>query len=291
MTRTNPTQPTHADEGSVVDSAIRMRDVTVVRSGQVALTVDALEIGPGVTALVGPNGSGKSTLLHVIAGLLTASSGSVDIGCHHETVRHVAYVLQTQPATAHLLVTVREVVSLARAADRGPFRRLRVDDRAIVDAAMARLEVADLAGRHVAELSGGQRQRVFAAQGLAQDAEILLLDEPTAGLDLASSDTIRRVIEGERQAGRTIVVATHDLEEASRADRVVLLDRRVVASGPPADVLTAANLRIVYGGRILDLGDGYAIDDGAHHDHGHTHDGHDHPRQMSDGVEVDHRDH
>jgi ABC-type Mn2+/Zn2+ transport system ATPase subunit len=120
------------------------------------------------------------------------------------------------------------------------------------------------------ELSGGQRQRVFVAQGLAQAADVLLLDEPVSGLDLASADRIREVVAGERAAGRTVVVSTHDLAEAQTADHVVLLAGRVVAAGAPRAALTAATLAEAYGSRLVRLpGGALLLDDGAHHDHDH----------------------
>jgi ABC-type Mn2+/Zn2+ transport system ATPase subunit len=243
------------------------------------LTVDHLSIPRGVTALVGPNGSGKSTLLHVIAGLLPLAAGTVAVRGRRpiEVRRDTAYVLQTQHASEHLLVTAGEVVALARAAQRGPFRRLGRADRELVTDSMDRLEIRDLSRRHLAEMSGGQRQRVFVAQGLAQDADVLLLDEPVAGLDMVSAQRIRSVIEEERAAGRFVIVATHDLAEARRADHVVLLNGRLIAAGPPADALQAECLREAYGARVLDLGDRtVAVDDGVHHDdlehHHHDHD-------------------
>jgi ABC-type Mn2+/Zn2+ transport system ATPase subunit len=134
---------------------------------------------------------------------------------------------------------------------------------------MRRLDIEDLANRHLAELSGGQRQRVFVAQGLAQEADVLLLDEPVAGLDLPSAERIREVVADERSAGRTVVIATHDLDEAARADHAVLLAGRVVAAGLPDDVLTADHLRAAYSGHLLDLGHGVVVlDDGAHGHHG-----------------------
>lgn len=253
---------------------IVLRNLAVERGHKPALEIDRLDIGPGVTALVGPNGSGKSTLLHAITALLPARGTIEVLGDTPTTARpRVAYVLQSQHASEHLLVTAREVVGLGRAATRGAFRPLTATDREAVDAAMERLEIADLANRHLADMSGGQRQRVFVAQGLAQGGEILLLDEPVAGLDIASIQGIRRVIADEREAGRTIVVATHDLGDAARADQVVLIDRRVIAAGRPHDVLTPDHLRAAYGTRVLDLGDGsVAVDDGVHHDdHEHHH--------------------
>jgi ABC-type Mn2+/Zn2+ transport system ATPase subunit len=250
--------------------AVEIDDVRVHRGGHEVLHVEDLEIPAGVTALVGPNGSGKSTLLHAIADVLPIRSGSIKVN------GDVAYVLQTQHASEHLLVTAGEVVALARAAERGPFRRLKADDRAAIRTAMERLDVADLSNRHLAEVSGGQRQRVFVAQGLAQNADVLLLDEPVAGLDVVSIRQIRQIINEERDAGCAVVVATHDLDEAARADYVVLLNGTVISSGTPAEALTPENLKAAYGGRVLELGDDLvAIDDGVHHaDHEHHH--HDH---------------
>src|SRR5688500_17204895 len=133
------------------------------------------------------------------------------------------------------------------------------------------MDIAGLRGRQIHELSGGQRQRVLVAQGLAQGADVLLLDEPVTGLDLASSHRIAEVMAAERAAGRTVVVATHDLAEASTADHVVLLAGRVVAAGPPAEALTRTTLAEAYGDRLLRLdGDTLLLDEGAHH-HGHRH--------------------
>ena len=147
-------------------------------------------------------------------------------------------MLQTTDVDRTLPVTVRETVTMARYALRGRFGRLRAADRAAVDAALERMDVADLAGRQLHELSGGQRQRVLVAQGLAQQADLLLLDEPVTGLDVVSRELILEAVAAERAAGRTVVVSTHDLDDARRADVVMLLANRVVAFGPPDEVLT-----------------------------------------------------
>lgn len=112
---------------------------------------------------------------------------------------------------------------------------------------MAQLEVTDLADRHLTELSGGQRQRAYVAQGLAQDHDLLLLDEPLTGLDLNSARTIDRIIHTDRDGGRAVVLTTHDLDEAFSADHVLLMNGRVLAAGPPKQVLTHRNLEIAYG--------------------------------------------
>ena len=240
-----------------------------------------------MTALVGPNGSGKSTLLHAIAGLLEPDAGTIEVlgASPAEARQRVAYVLQSVAVTEHLPITVQEVVTMGRYATAGAFRRLTADDRALVDAAIERLELTDLAGRHLGELSGGQRQRTLVAQALAQDADLLLLDEPVTGLDLASADRIRDVVDGERAAGRSVIIATHDLTEAQEADHLVLLAGRVVAAGEPKRVLTHAALAEAYGGRLLRLDEGTVVlDDGAHH--GGVHDGTGH---QIEGDAHDHR--
>jgi ABC-type Mn2+/Zn2+ transport system ATPase subunit len=270
----------------VTTPLIEFRDVEARRGGCVALKAEHLIIRAGTTCLVGPNGSGKSTLLHLIAGLIAPSAGHIErLGTPERGHRNgLAYVLQSQHMSPHLPVTAREIVSLGVAPSVGPFRRIGRTERQRIDDSMERLDIGELANRHVSAMSGGQRQRVLIAQGLAQGADILLLDEPMAGLDIVSTAAIRRVIDGERAAGRTVIVATHDLGEAAVADHAVLLDGCVIASGSPREVLTPANLREAYYGRMLDLdGVAVALDDGAHHDHdhgaapGHSHDHDTHP--------------
>lgn len=244
-------------------ASITARNVVLHRGRRVALEVEELDIpAASVTAVVGPNGSGKSTLLHAVAGLLRPSAG------HLHVAGDVAYVLQATEVHEHLPVTVGEVVRMGRYASRGAFGRLRADDHAAVERALERLELTDLRRRPLGELSGGQRQRVFVAQGLAQEADVLLLDEPVTGLDVASVQRIRDVVDDERAAGRTVVVATHDLPEASRADHVVLVAGRVVAAGPPETALTEQTLAEAYGTRLLRLGTTGSVlllDDPAHH--------------------------
>jgi manganese transport system ATP-binding protein len=237
--------------------AVEGRGVTVGYGGHVALRdCDvALPLG-GVTALVGPNGSGKSTLLSAIAGLVPLAAGTLTVlgrpPGHNGLAARVAYVLQSTPANESLPITVREVVTMARFARRGLFGRLTAADRQIVGEAMEQLQVADLADRHLRELSGGQRQRVLVAQGLAQGADLLLLDEPVTGLDLTSRERILTVVDNVGSSGGAVVVATHDLADAERADHVILLAGRVIVAGSPAEVITAEHLRHAYGGRSVD---------------------------------------
>jgi len=251
-------------------TAVRARNVVLARDGRPVVRIEALDIPSGATtALVGPNGSGKTTLLHAIAGLLPASSGALGVlGTTPRRARHrVAYVLQATAVSEHLPVTVREVVAMGRYAARGVLGRFSAGDRAAVDRALADLDLASLAGRHLGELSGGQRQRALVAQGLAQEGELVLLDEPLSALDHVSVEQIRSVLHDLRAKGRTTIVATHDLAEARAADHVVLLAGRVVASGPPRSAITRDTLADAYGNRLVRLGhDTFVMDDASHHD-------------------------
>ena len=219
----------------------------------------------GITALIGPNGSGKSTLLSLIAGLHTLASGTIEIPRLENRPRRIAYVLQSTRVNENLPVTVREVVAMGRYPTSGPRRRFTAEDHRIVDDALLRMDITDIAGRHLKELSGGQRQRVFVAQGLTQDHDLLLLDEPTTGLDLPSARAIDSVIHDEHARGCTVIITTHDLSEAGDADHVVLLAGRVVADGPPERVLTDEHLASAYGPGLLHADHGVPmIDDPAH---------------------------
>ncbi len=247
--------------------AISATDAVFAYDGRVALDRSSFEIPTGViTALIGPNGSGKSTLLNGIAGLIEPVTGSLAVAPVDGRPPRIAYVLQGTKVDEALPVTVREVVMMARYAGRGALRRLTVDDRAAVDEAMRRMDIIDIANRHLSELSGGQRQRVFVAQGLAQAHDVLLLDEPVTGLDLLSAQAIDDVIHDEHARGCTVVMTTHDLAEARVADHAILLSRRVVAWGKPSEVLTVEHLTEAYGASLLHVdGERLFIDDPHHH--------------------------
>jgi ABC-type Mn2+/Zn2+ transport system ATPase subunit len=248
--------------------AVAAEELVLAYGHRLALAPSTFVI-PAATsvALIGPNGSGKSTLLRAIAGLLPPRSGVVEVPARR-TRAAVALVLQTTDVDRSLPITVRETVTMARYASRGPVRRLDRTDHMAVDRAMEVLAIADLAGRQLHELSTGQRQRVLVAQGLAQGADLLLLDEPVTALDVVSRGLILEAVAAERDAGRTVVLSTHDLGDARQADLVVLLANRLIACGPADAVLTDHNLSAAYGGRLLTLPEGAVIiDDPHHHDH------------------------
>lgn len=230
--------------------AVHAHDLAVTYDGAVALRADQLMIpAGGVTALIGPNGSGKTTLLNAVAGLAQVSGVMQVLGRRPRAARRrIAYVLQTTGINDRVPLTVREVVTMGRYAELGAVRRLGGEDRELVEHALERLDITELASRHITELSGGQRQRVFVAQGLAQRADLLLLDEPATGLDFPSEERIGQVIREEVTRGRTVVVSTHDFADAQAAEHVLLLAGRVVASGEPAEVLTQELVSSAYGG-------------------------------------------
>ncbi|MCL3860069.1 metal ABC transporter ATP-binding protein [Actinotalea sp. K2] len=224
----------------------------------------------GVTAVIGPNGSGKSTLLHALAGLVPVAEGRLRVlgGDPRAARDEISYVLQSTVVPHSTPITVRETVGMGRYPRVGLFRRFGRADRAQVAEAMRRMGIENLAGRHLHELSGGQRQRVYVAQGLAQDHWVMLLDEPLTGLDLVSARTIDGLIHGDGRDGRTVVLTTHDLNEARAADHVILVSGRVVASGSPETVCNRQNLEVAFGLGSLHGWGGF-LDDPAHDPH-HT---------------------
>lgn len=249
-------------------TAVHARGLTLRHGNHVALEAADLDLPEGkLCVVIGPNGSGKSTLLRAMSGLHEPAGGTLQVfGSTPESQRRrIAHVLQATVVNEAIPVSVREVVAM------GTYGRLGLLGRSAaaggaVDRALARLQIDDLADRHLSELSGGQVQRVMVAQGIVQEAELLLLDEPIAGLDLTSMERIDAIIDDELASGRTVVVTTHDLHTALQGDHVVLLATRIVAAGPPAEVLTEDNLAEAYGGHVHELpGGGRLLDDPAPH--------------------------
>lgn len=247
--------------------AVIAEDLVVAYGETIVLNRSSFTIpAGGVTAVIGPNGSGKSTLLNVIAGLVEPLAGSVQVPARSDGRHRIAYVMQTTKVNDALPVSVREVVNMGRYAGVGAYRPLGADDREAVEDAMERTGISDLAYKHLSELSGGQRQRVFVAQGLAQEHDLLLLDEPLTGIDLTTAVAIDEILHEEVAEGCTVIITTHDLSEAEVADYVLLLSGRVVASGTPAEVLTSTHLSEAYGAALLHIGEEERIilDDAAH---------------------------
>lgn len=244
-----------------VDVVIETKGLEVAYGDAVALAGVDLTVSAGSSlAVIGPNGSGKSTLLGALAGTLKPSAGKARV-----TGPTPAFVLQSTDVDKSLPITVRDTVSLARYPTLGLLKRFRQEDREAVDAALERLDIADLASRQLHDLSGGQRQRVLVAQGLAQDSDVLLLDEPITGLDVRSRAIILDVVDEQVDAGNVVVMTTHELDDARRCTQVLLLDKRPIAFGSPSEVLAEEHLRRAFGARFIRVGDELILDDPHHH--------------------------
>jgi manganese transport system ATP-binding protein len=250
---------------------VEATDLELRYGSYVALAASTFRIPRvGVVAVIGPNGSGKSTLLAALSGLVPVASGRLLVlgDEPRDARRRLSFVMQSTPVPPVTPITVREVVGLGRFATLGMFGRFRAADRQAVADAMARMEISHLANRHMRELSGGQRQRVLIAQGMVQEHDLLLLDEPLTGLDMTSAATIDDLIHERRDDGCSVIMTTHDLDEARAADWVILVSGRVVSSGPPSEVCNRHNLEIAYGLGATHEWEGF-LDDPAHDDHHH----------------------
>lgn len=233
-----------------------LEQVTRRHDGRDVLKIDRLALGAeGVTAILGHNGSGKSTMLGLLArqdrpdeGRITLEGAPLPALRQKTLARRVAFLPQRLPPVQGL--TVRELVRLGRFPWRGALAAWRAEDHAAVDRAMAETGVAALADRLVEETSGGERQRGWIAMLLAQDAPVLLLDEPTAALDIAHAFEVMSLLRRlSREAERRIIVVLHDVNLATRfADRIVALKSGAVAfDGGPDALLSASVLRSLYG--------------------------------------------
>ena len=239
------------------DSGIRVANASVTyRNGHTALSDASFAIPTGsITALVGVNGAGKSTLFKAIMGFVPVARGSVSV--LGRPVRRalkeglVAYVPQSEDVDWNFPVLVEDVVMMGRYGRMGPFRIARAADRAKVADALDRVGMTPFAKRQIGELSGGQKKRVFLARALAQDGQVILLDEPFTGVDVTTEDAIVALLKELRDEGRVMLVATHNLGSVPLfCDRAVLIDRTVLAAGPTEEVFTEANLRRTFGGTL-----------------------------------------
>ncbi len=223
-------------------TVLRVIDGSVVLGGRPVLRgVDLAVPAGGVLAVLGANGSGKSTLVRAALGLAPLRSGRVELfGTPLERFRdwrRVGYVPQRATAASGVPASVREVVSAGRLAHRRPLVPLRRADKAAVRRALAAVGLESRARERVATLSGGQQQRVLIARALAGEPELLLLDEPTAGIDLTSQETFASILEQLTSAGTTVVLVAHELGPLAGLIRraVVMREGRVVYDGPPLD--------------------------------------------------------
>ena len=231
--------------------AIEVKNLTVSYGPVPALLDVSLAINPGqLVGIIGPNGSGKSTLLKSLLGFVKPDFGEVLL-FGEDAEKAKGRVPQRGSVDWDFPITVREVALMGRYGKQRWWKELSAEDRDLADHALEQVRMADLRNRQIGQLSGGQQQRVFMARAIAQGGDILLLDEPFAGVDAATEKAILDVLESTRETGRTLVVVHHDLATASEYfDSLVLLKQRLFAFGTPRQVLHPELLSEVYEGTL-----------------------------------------
>lgn len=252
-------------------TAVSVRQLWAGYDRVAALEAVTFELPPGsLVGLAGPNGSGKSTLLKSLLGLLRPWRGSIEIFGRGVGAarRRVAYAPQIDKVDWEFPATVGDVAMMGRYGRIGLLRRPSSADRKAVSEALKQVSLDGLEGRQVGELSGGQQRRMLIARAIAQEADLLLLDEPMAGLDAASQHDLLTLFEALRSAGKTLLVATHDLScVAACFDLVLLLNRKLVAFGAPGEIFTQEILSEAYAEHLLVLPTEGGVLVG-HHGHG-----------------------
>lgn len=234
--------------------AVELRNVTAGYNRSRVLQDVDLKIMPGdFVGLLGPSGSGKTTLLRVILGAVEAQQGEVRV--NEKPVRgrnnRAGYVPQLETIDWNFPVTVEETVLMGRTMSNSLFPWFRRQERELAHDMMQRLGIDNLAKRHIRQLSGGQQQRVFLARALVSNPELLLLDEPTSGVDLKTRDDVMHLLHDLNHAGVTIVMTTHEINAvAVHLPRIICLNGNIVADGPPHRVITPHILREVYGAEM-----------------------------------------
>ena len=236
-------------------TGLDIKDVTVTYdNGHTAIWDTTFSLPTGsITALVGVNGSGKSTLFKSLMGLVNLSKGSVQILGQSVSAamkaNQVAYVPQSEDIDWNFPVLVQDVVMMGRYGHMNMFRVARSEDHEKVTSALKRVGIYELRRRQIGELSGGQKKRVFLARALAQESEVVLLDEPFTGIDVNTEEQIMSLLKDMRQDRKVILVSTHNLGSVPECcDRAVLINGTVLAAGETREVFTQDNLQLAFGG-------------------------------------------
>ena len=241
--------------------ALSVEDVTVDLGGLRVLDDVTFEVGRGtLVGVVGPNGAGKTTLFNAIAGVMPLHKGRIAVTSAGADDGHgaLAYVPQREKVNWRFPLTVLDVVMMGRSRRIGWFRRPGRRDRELVRLCLERVDMWDYRAALIADLSGGQRQRVFVARALAQEADILLLDEAFSGVDVGSQEGLVGVLRSLTDDGKTVLMATHDLTNlATRFDEVLCLNHHVCAYGPPDVTFTPEVLEELYGAHGVEFVNGH----------------------------------
>jgi ABC-type Mn2+/Zn2+ transport system ATPase subunit len=246
---------------------VAVEEVAAAYNSAPVLADVSFRAAPGQSVCVlGPNGGGKTTLFRVLLGELEPATGRIELS------GRPAYVAQTERTRLDFPVTALDVAVMGTLTHGRWWLPPTRSDRDAARAALDRVGLVEQAGVRFGELSGGQRQRALLARALVQDAQVLLLDEPLSGVDPASAKLISGVFQELRADGRTLLVASHDVESARSFDLVLCLNRRQVAFGPPAETLDRATLQATYGHELIVLEGGRGAVTVQHHEHGHAED-------------------
>jgi ABC-type Mn2+/Zn2+ transport system ATPase subunit len=257
--------------------AVVARNLTVRYDDFTALDDATLDVHYGeALGIVGPNGSGKSTLLKAVAGLLKPASGTLlvlDRAPHDVPAGSIAYVPQVEAVDWSFPATVRDVVAMGRFAHMSWWQHFGAHDREVVARAIDVVNMTGMATRHIANLSGGQQQRAFVARAIAQEPKLLLLDEPTTGVDAATEEALRLIVRELVAQGLPVMMSTHDLDRVDDwFDRLLVLDRRVLALGTPTEVVRSGAYSAI-----------------REHTHTHGHLRHDHEPHAAHAAHPEHR--
>jgi manganese/zinc/iron transport system ATP- binding protein len=239
------------------DIIISIRNLTVSYGRNPAVRGINLDIEAGnMIGIIGPNGAGKSTLLKGILGLIHADTGTTRIYGKpvKEALKKISYIPQKESFDWDFPVVVNDVVLMGRYPHLRLFQKPGADDHAKVEKALEMLEMTPFRERQIRYLSGGQQQRVFIARALAQEADILFLDEPFVGVDAATEATILRILKSLRDNGKTILIVHHDLAKVKEYfDKLILINRHLVGYGPTSEIMNAGLINRTYGGRLTIL--------------------------------------
>lgn len=237
-------------------SALEVKNLTVSHRSKTVLRNVTFTLPAGTsTSIIGPNGAGKSTLLQACLDMIERDSGEILLFGRPFDPREglLAYIPQKEDIDWEFPVTVQDVVLMGRNAGLGWFGRPGKNDRELVLGSLEQLGMADFAQRHIRALSGGQQQRVFIARALAQQARVLVMDEPFAGVDASTESTILDLIERLCSEGKTVIMVNHDLGILERFDWVIMLNGTLIAAGPTGETFNEQNRRLTYGPTLNEI--------------------------------------
>jgi len=236
---------------------LEIHDLTVSYNSKPVLWSIDLTLPEGVLGgIIGPNGAGKSTLIKAIMGLLPMASGFVKVFDKpiDQVRQRISYVPQRESVDWDFPASVFDVVLMGRYGKLGLFKKPKAEDRDIAMSCLEKVGMSNYANRQISQLSGGQQQRVFLARALAQQADIYFMDEPFAGVDVATEAAIVELLKELRAEGKTVLVVHHDLQTVTEYfDWLIMLNMKLVASGPLQEVFTKELLQETYGGRLMIL--------------------------------------